>query len=304
MRDAVSHADEVRLICWPYQDGRRDFGMGLGPSTLAADDRFLAAFADAGVRVVRDAVPPVDEARPEIARVIELDRRLAACVRVARNDGAFPLVLAGACNSCLGTVAGLSAGQLGVVWFDAHADFDTPEDNTSGFFDVMGLAMLTGAGWAGLRGSIPGLEVIDEQDVAVVAVRDLESYQRARLGESQLHWVAGAIDAAELKTAFDAMTRRVDEVYLHIDLDALDTTVGRANEYAAPGGPTAAVLAQALDEVFDRFFVQAAALTAYDPRLDGDGHVADAARLFARTIARRLAKQASSRSRSSERPSS
>jgi arginase len=42
------------------------------------------------------------------------------------------------------------------LWLDAHADFDTPEDNLTGFTDVMGLAILTGGCWRALRETIPG----------------------------------------------------------------------------------------------------------------------------------------------------
>ena len=103
--------------------------------------------------------------------------------------GRVPIVLAGNCNSCLGTVAGLPAQRLGAVSFDAHADFDSPEDNRSGFFDVMGLSILTGGSWRALRESIPGFQVIREQDVVLIGVRDLEPYQRRRLGESEIRVV-------------------------------------------------------------------------------------------------------------------
>lgn len=68
----------------------------------------------------------------------------------------------------MGTVAGVGSAGLGAVWFDAHADFDTPEDNLSGFFDVMGLAILTGSGWRALRETIPGVSPIDEGKVVLV----------------------------------------------------------------------------------------------------------------------------------------
>ena len=64
-------------------------------------------------------------------------------------------MLAGTCNSCLGIVAGVGAERLGVIWFDAHADFDTAEDNESGFFDAMGLSILTGSPFQALAGTIP-----------------------------------------------------------------------------------------------------------------------------------------------------
>src|SRR5688500_16542699 len=137
----MSAMHALRLIAWPYHAGLRDVSMGRGASALARDEGFHAALAAGGWAVTGETIPPVDETLPEVARIFELDRRLAVRVAAARADGAFPLVLAGNCCSCLGTVAG--SGAPGVVWFDAHADFDTPDDNLSGFTDVMGLAILT-----------------------------------------------------------------------------------------------------------------------------------------------------------------
>src|SRR2546430_12419684 len=141
--------------------------MGLGPTLLLADDRLRSAIASDGWTPVADVVPPPDERLPEVARTMEVVRRLAAAVREAVGAGAFPLVLAGNCNSCLGTVAGVGGESLGVVWFDAHADFDTPEDNVSGYLDVMALAMLTGTGWRAQRERVPGLTAIPERNVVL-----------------------------------------------------------------------------------------------------------------------------------------
>ena len=77
-------------------------------------------------------------------------------------------------------------------------------------------------------------------------------------------------------------------MYLHIDLDALDAGVGRANAYAAPGGPSLDGLLGGVDAVFDRFEVVAAALASYDPLEDRDGAIAGAARRVAGRIAQRL----------------
>ena len=69
----------------------------------------------------------------------------------------------------------------------------------------------------------------------------------------------------------------------------LDTSVGRANPYAAPGGPDLDAVLAAIDATFERFDVAAAALTAYDPRVDDSGAIAAAARAIARRIAERAA---------------
>jgi len=261
---------EPRLIALPFHNGLPGAGMAGGVEALVAE-----------VDLPADTVPAVDAALPEVARTIELDRRLGERVRAAVAAGAFPLVLAGNCNSCLGTVGGLGADGLGVVWFDAHADFDTPEENRSGFFDVMALSTLTGSAWQAQRAKVTA--PVAEEDVVLAAVRDLEPYQRAAVQRSRLRVVPGTLDG--LEAALDAL--RTPRVYLHLDLDALDAREGRANGFAAAGGPTLERYLEAVDAVFDRFAVAAAALTAYDPAADADGRARAAARaLLERVIAR------------------
>src|SRR6185503_13617057 len=98
---------------------------------------------------------------------------------------------------------------------------------------------LTGAAWDALRQTVPGLAPIDEADVVLLAVRDLEPYQRERLAGSRARVVPGGDwSAPETEVALDALRERVGRVYLHVDLDALDPSEGIANRYAAPGGLT------------------------------------------------------------------
>ena len=283
---------ELDVIAWPYHAGLADVSMGLGASVLATDERFREGLAAAGwqTRVVR--VPPVDETLPEVARIFELVRRLAQRVASARERQAFALVLGGNCVSCLGTTAGVGGGKdLGVVWLDAHADFDTPEDNLSGFTDVMGLAILTGSCWRALRETVPGFLVVEESRVVLAGTRDLEPYQRDRLGASQVQVIPGAVAADARDVALDVLRERVERVYLHVDLDVLDSSVGRANPYAAPGGPDLDAVLATIEATFVRFDVAAAALTAYDPRVDDSGRIGAAAGTIASHIASHAARQ-------------
>lgn len=261
-------AGELRLIAAPYDDGELDFRMGAGPRAIAADP---------GVDARVEVIDTVDRSRPQIARAFELASLLSDRVRAARAEGALPVVLAGNCNSALGTVSGLD-GRVGVVWFDAHADFDTPDDNRSGFFDVMGLSILTGSGWQALASTIPGFRPVDEGDVVLAAVRDLEPYQGERLERSRVAAVPGPVDRDSLGRALTGLAGRVDAAYLHVDLDSLDAAEGRANHYACPGGPSTRALIESVDLVLATLPVQAAALTAYDPDADGDGRVLALAR--------------------------
>lgn len=293
MRDGTLQAvASLALIAWPYHAGLADVGMGRGASALVADEQLRHALDQELDAVTVERVPPVDESLPELARIFELDRRLARAVADARERGQFPLVLAGNCISCLGTTAGVHADrELGVVWLDAHADFDTPEDNLSGFTDVMGLSILTGGSWRALRETIPGFRTIAERHVITIGTRDLETYQRERLGASGIRVAGGTVDEAELRNALADLKGRVDEVYLHVDLDVLDTSAGRANAYAAEGGPDLSTVVGAISATFARFTVTAAALAAYDPQIDHLRSISAAASEIGRAIARGVAQQ-------------
>lgn len=256
--------------------------MGAGASRLAADEELHEAFAAAGWAPTLERIAAAAPGEGEITRIFALLGSLSTAVARARARGAFPLVLAGGCISATGTVAGCGDPGVGAVWLDAHADLDTPDDNLSGSMDVMALSILTGSAWPALRATVPGVVAIPEARVALLGVRDLADYQRERLQRSPARVVTGAFSPAEAVAAIEALPRRL---YLHIDLDALDTAVGRANRYAAPGGPTLETVLATIDATFAHATVVAAALTAYEPSADRR----DSILLAAHTIAARIA---------------
>jgi arginase len=158
-----------------------------------------------------------DATGPEIKRTMDLNALLAEAVAETISGGGFPLTLSGNCITCLGTTGGISRPDLGVVWFDAHADFDTPDDNLSGFFDVFALAILTGTGWRALRRTIPGFLEIPERRVVLVGVRDLASYQADRLKRSSLNIVWGEDLAGRIESVFGEALESLegcDSIYL------------------------------------------------------------------------------------------
>jgi len=128
----VPEARQLRLINWPFHNGLPGISMGAGAARMAHDAELRRSLDALGWRVVDEEIEPVEVSAPEITRVIELVRRLVMRVASAISAGSFPLVLAGNCNSSLGTVAGAGGTELGVVWFDAHADFDEPDGRALG----------------------------------------------------------------------------------------------------------------------------------------------------------------------------
>ena len=122
------------LIQVPYYLGREHPSLSLGPAKLAE--------AIGGETIVVERPEP-SLVPNEIAESFQVMGAVSSAVRAAVQEGRFPLVLAVNCFTSLGTVAGLGR-DVGVVWFDAHGDFHSPDSTKSGFLDGMGLAMLLG----------------------------------------------------------------------------------------------------------------------------------------------------------------
>src|SRR5204862_8133960 len=139
---------KIQFLLVPYDSGRREWRMGRGPSYLlrhgvGSSIRALGHEDDAEYVEPGGIESPNPPASTEIATSFSLYRRLAMRAREARASGAMPIVLGGNCGVTLGALAG-DGGDIGVLWLDAHADFNTPATTTSGFLDGIGLAALTG----------------------------------------------------------------------------------------------------------------------------------------------------------------
>jgi len=251
--------------------------MGAGPEALL-EGGLQEALGAAGHEVhVKIAELPGDAWHAEIQTGFELMRMLSVAVREAREANRLPIVLAGNCNTAVGTLAGLGADATGVVWFDAHADFNTPETTTSGFLDGTALAILTGRCWTQLAATVPDFKPIADARVCLVGTRDVDSLEGGLLGESDVRVVASRQLRASLPGTLSSIHEHVDRIYIHLDLDVLDSAVAAANHFAIGGGLTLEDMEYALVQIARVFRISGVALTAYDPAADRDGAAAKAA---------------------------
>jgi arginase len=185
------------------------------------------------------------------------------------------VVLSGSCCfAALGVMAAMDESAPGVVWFDAHGDFNTPETTNLGYFDGMGLAVLTGSAWQGMLRTVPGAKPLPESAIVLAGARDFDDDEARRLRDSEMkHLPAEEIASGdELDGAMAALEPEPTGLYLHVDLDVLDPEQeAPANVYSAPGGITAEQLAARVEQVLRTGSVRAFALTAYDPECDAEG---------------------------------
>lgn len=274
----------IDVIVASFHAGVRDSRVGKGPRRLL-DAGLAEALRIGGADV---EIGSVDAFEGEIGRSFEVMRRVAAAVATAVQSGRFPLVLAGNCNASVGAYAGLGETASGVVWFDAHLDFATPDEGTSGYFDSMGVATLAGQCWHRLAATVSGFQLLDLSKLVYCGIRDFEPGQREKVERHGIRAVYGsterAVDfASELDAALAGISRRV---LVHLDLDCLDTSVGQANEYAAPGGLGADDLIACIARV--RAHAEPAGLTiaSFNPNLPGSDAIAAAAIRAAQAVAK------------------
>jgi arginase len=161
--------------------------------------------------------------------IIPMSRRVSGAVSTSIQAGNFPLVIGGDHSLSIGSVRGAARNRkLGVIWLDAHADFNTAETTPSGNIHGMSLAILCGLGDKSLvqlwDEPVP---VIDPKNIAIIGARDLDEGEKVNLQNAGA-MVQGMeqIDRYGMVTclekAIERISRDVDGIYLSLDLDSLD----------------------------------------------------------------------------------
>jgi arginase len=159
--------------------------------------------------------------------------------RVAAN--AEPVVVAsGDCTTALAVVAGLQRRGIapGVIWLDAHGDFNTPRTTRSGYLGGMALALLVGRAGTSFTRTI-GLQPVAEADCLLAGARDLDPAERDLLDGSAVRTIT---DVASLADA----PLPAPPWYVHLDVDVIDPDELPPLRFPAPGGPSINGVATAL----------------------------------------------------------
>lgn len=185
---------------------------------------------------------------PEIAAVCtELytiaEQVAAADLAAPHGEGVLPIFLGGDHSIAMGTVGGASAqGAIGLLWVDAHGDFNTPETTPSGNLHGMPVATLIGEGHPDLVNLGRAGAKMRARDIVMIGIRDLDDKERVALAASGVI-VYTMRDIDELGMA--TVTRRalarlshLQRVHLSFDMDSLDPQIAPGVGTPVAGGIT------------------------------------------------------------------
>jgi len=185
---------------------------------------------------------------------------LAKLVSEERRSGYLPVGLLANCNGILGMLSGLQHSgstakplRVGMVFIDAHGDFNTPETTLSGMLGGMPVAIAAGQCLtrmrlkAGLEPALPTRHIVE------MCVRDTDPLEQELLDRSEIRQLTledVRTRSANLQREMKRLSEATDVIYIHVDMDALDPREVSGHPLTVPGGPTSLELAAALTEMF------------------------------------------------------
>ena len=238
----------IRIVGAPLDLGQARRGVDLGPTALRYAG-LRSALLGLGYRVEdRGNIETVErDSLPEepglgfLRPVVDACERIYEASRQAVADGALPLVLGGDHSIAVGTVGGVShEHRTGVLWIDAHGDFNTPETSPTGNLHGMPLAALCGYGAPELVDAGRPDAKLRPKDVVLFGVRDLDPGEQALIHRAGVTvYTMRQIDERGLAPlANEALERlgHVDRLHVSLDMDAIDPREAPGVGTQASGG--------------------------------------------------------------------
>jgi len=270
----------VALVKQPYSPT----GISTGPSTMANGGIQQAlAKMDAVVRI-EEAKLTADEAT-EYGGWKKLGMALghfAEIVEKNEREGFFTVGLLATCPSMPGLVAGLQHSgptrepiKIGMLWLDAHPDFNTPETTRSGSLGGMPVAVATGRALQRMRLDARLDPPLSDRHIVMGGVRLTDPLEQSLLDQSAIEQLS-VDDLRNLTPAvwaqLDRLNQLTDKIYVHIDMDVLDPKEVMGHGNKVPNGPSSEQLARLFEEIFKRYTKASAIGFATIPSTDEGGH--------------------------------
>jgi arginase len=269
----------VALVKQPYSPT----GTSPGPGTMANGGiQQILSGMDTTVRVEEIELTPAE--RTEYGAWKKLGWALGHFSDiVAKNerDGYFTVGLLATCPSMPGLVAGLQHSgptskplKIGMLWLDAHPDFNTPETTRSGSLGGMPVAVATGRALQRMRLDAHLDPPLADRHIVMGGVRLTDPLEQELLNKSRIEQLT-VDDLRNLTPAvfaqLDRLSKLTDKIYIHIDMDVLDPKEVMGHGNKVPNGPSSEQLARLFEEIFKRYPKASAIGFATIPAVDEGG---------------------------------
>lgn len=238
----MARMDRVAILGVPMDLGAGRRGVDMGPSALRYA-RLLEGLEALGFGVedLGDVRVPLAETLRRRGGMAYLEEIRQAALELKERlrtlpEGVFPIVLGGDHSLSMGSVSGVARGRVGVLWVDAHADFNTPETSPSGNIHGMPLAVLSGLGHPRL---VEAFAAVDPRDIVLIGVRSVDPGEARLLREQGVKvYTMHEVDRLGIARIAEEALAYLEGLPLHVSLDAdvLDPTLAPGVGTPVPGG--------------------------------------------------------------------
>ena len=283
---------KIGIVGAPVDLGQERRGVDMGPSAIRIA-RLQHRLEGLGHRVTDYGnIFAADMSTAPVGRpnarylddVVKACTLLSSMVSRAVSDGAFPLVLGGDQSTSIGTAAGLphSGSGRGLIWVDAHGDFNTPRTTPSGNIHGMALAAILGYGHARLlRLGGPGPKAL-ERNTVLIGGRSFDKEEAKAISKSKMTvYTMREIDELGMKKvvreAAKVAGEGVSAVHLSFDVDAMDPREAPGTGTPVLGGLTYREAHLAMEMLHDTGRITSAEFVEVNPILDVSNHTAELA---------------------------
>lgn len=262
----------INLITVPYDSAHFNKRMGTGPLHFI-NSGLIDKLKSSGHDVKYKQVTLEEEFPTEIASTMQLLHQIKSEVTVSIQNALFPIILSGNCLATVAVVAGLNEDHLGVIWFDAHGDCETPETTASGFLDGMGLSMLTYNCWQNILSSFNMRSSISGKDIILLGARDLSKHEKNFISTNGINYIT--VDQIKnsrervIESAFFKLIENgIQKLHIHVDADVIDPSIAPANSYSAINGLSKEDLFETIKLFTDKIPITSLTIASYDPLFD------------------------------------
>jgi arginase len=234
------------------------------------------------VTIVRpDATAPAGENPKYLSEMVAASKNIFGAVSAILEDGEFPVILGGDHSIAIGTFSAISADartdgkQVGLLWFDAHADINTPATSMTGNIHGMPLAVLLGDGPGELTSLGEFSPKLNSKYFAHVGARDLDQGERSRILEKGLRdsfFTMSDIDRRGMPACMEDALRIVSAApggfAVTFDVDAIDPTFAPGSGTLVRGGLTYREAHLALETIAAHGGMRSFEIVEVNPMLD------------------------------------
>lgn len=250
-----------------------------GAASIIEASGFFDSLADLGVEVEGISHPePIDAASitDPIARLGAFNAQVATIASDAIARGAQPFLAGGTCGHLPGMVGGLeraygATARIGLIWMDAHGDFNTPRTSYSQMLGGMPVAVVAGLCYPAWREAAGISAPMPTDRILMIDVRNLDDREEVliRATDVTVARFGEAFDTSEIIAAIDTLAAKVDYLYLHIDSDILDIAFQPNHPTAEPNGPDDTTVDTLIEHVMRTGKVIALAVVSINPQEPG-----------------------------------